>query len=73
MSLANTPYTPAGRACLLRVWAVESTDGKRQLRFSLQDTQNNERRGFADFESLVAGLRDLVEEVEQSNCDGRND
>lgn len=43
------------RACLLRAW--QEGDDSHDWRFSLQNIETGERRGFADFEGLLAGLR----------------
>ncbi len=51
------PDSPIRRcACLLRAWQEGDADA-RTWRFSLQDTESGERRGFADLESLAAALR----------------
>jgi hypothetical protein len=50
---------PSYRVYLLRSWEVRSADadGPVAWRFSLEDPQTGERKGFGDLESLVAFLR----------------
>ncbi len=49
--------SPRRRAFLLRTWAVDRDNTNIQWHFSLQDAESGERRGYADFESMVTDLR----------------
>jgi hypothetical protein len=57
VAVRNEP--PSYRVYLLRSWEVRSadSDGPVTWRFSLEDPQTGEKRGFGDLESLVAFLR----------------
>ena len=54
---------------LLRIW-VEETDGG-QWRFSLEDTQTGNRRGFSSLMKMVIYLSELI--AEDCKVEGIND
>jgi len=65
MSLPKPVRSPSYHVCILRAWIAERENGAARWCFSLQDADGSERRGFSDFESLVADLRQWVEGIEQ--------
>ncbi len=58
---------PRHQAYLLRLWEERSqhSAGSATWRFSLEDPRTEERRGFADIESLVAFLRGQMDDVKR--------
>ena len=64
---ALTPY----QTFLLRCWRSDPPAEGGGWRFSLVDAQSGQRRGFSDFDALVAYLREQVEADSASSmgCD----
>lgn len=57
---------PAYQAYMLRIWQehMAGCDGPAVWRFSLQDTQSGERRGFASLERLMAYIATQIDTEE---------
>lgn len=59
----STHETPRYQAYVLRLW-LSADEAAPMWRASLEDTRTNERRGFADVDSLCVFLKDAFQSVE---------
>jgi hypothetical protein len=65
--------TPGYQSYLLRCWCVHAHQATPRLRFSLVHTRTGVRRGFDDFDTLVAFLRQQIDSFTLDNVAPGND
>jgi hypothetical protein len=51
---------PRYRAQILRMWTESATTAQPSWRFSLEDVETGERTGFADLDTLICHLLELM-------------
>ena len=66
MNTSDAP-TSGYQSYLLRCWCVQPQQAATQLRFSLVHTRTGVRRGFDDFDTLIAFLREQVNSLALDN------
>ncbi len=70
MSKFLSPHPPYYHHFVLRVWEERGADGQGSAwRFSLQDSQKEERVGFKDLNELTAFLEKWMKDLSESNGD----
>ena len=57
----NKQETPRYHAFLLRCWQADSQSKDSTWRFSLEDAQQGQRRGFADLPALLTYLQEVTQ------------
>lgn len=68
MSMSSQVRPPKYHHFLLLVWEERGADGQRSAwRFSLQDSQKEERIGFKDLNELTAFLEKWMKDLSEDN------